>query len=340
MDGGGDGAVRVLHARPRYVVNGLSVPRADHRGKEGCVRGGAGEEERKGVVHAATLGRESEKVKFKLDNVVGRLAPTPSGALHLGNALAFGAAWLSARAAGGRLLLRMEDLDRGRSRPDVEREQRADLRWLGLDWDAETPRQSGRRYTLDGIDAYRCDCPRAARREGPCACREASRVAGAWRLRTPRREVSWIDRARGVVRAVPTEDPVLVRADGEPGYPLAVVIDDARDGVTEVVRGADLVDATASQVILHGMLGLSVPTYLHVPLVLGPDGRKLGKSHGSTGIAALRHAGWRPEDVWATLLPQLGIDGAVRLDEAVVGFDATGIPPGPVRVDADGRVTG
>ncbi len=302
--------------------------------------GRSGKEEREGVVHGATVGCVAEKVKFKHDNCVGRMAPTPSGLLHLGNALAFGAAWLSARSAGGRLLLRMEDLDRGRAREDVEATQRADLRWLGLDWDAETPRQSSRSYALDGIDAYRCDCPRAVRLAGACACRDAVREMGAWRLRVPRNEVVWVDRARGPLRALPDDDPVLVRSDGEPGYPLAVVCDDARDGVTEVVRGADLVDATAAQVVLHRMLGLPVPTYLHVPLLVGPDGRKLGKSHGSTGIAALRAAGWRPQDVWAVLLPLLGVPGAAGLREAVGRFDAAAIPRGPFQVDADGRVAG
>ncbi len=278
--------------------------------------------------------------------VVGRLAPTPSGYLHLGNALAFGAAWLSARAAGGRVLLRVEDLDRGRSRTAVAESQREDLRWLGIDWDAETPPQSTRRYDLVGIDAYPCDCPRPARLAGACRCRE--RASGlvsdplrfAWRLRAPRHAVAWTDRARGPQLHVPDDDPVLVRAGGEAGYPLAVVVDDARDGVTEVVRGADLVEATAAQVVLHGMLGLPVPTYLHVPLLLGPDGRKLGKSHGSTDLRALRAAGWTPREVWARLLPLLGLEGGDTLDGAVRAFDAVRVRPGPYRVGDDGSVAG
>lgn len=272
-------------------------------------------------------------------SVVGRMAPTPSGLLHLGNALAFGAAWLSARSAGGRVVLRVEDLDRGRAREDVAVAQREDLRWLGLDWDEETTPQSRRTYDLHGIEAYRCDCPRAARLEGRCGCRDRDVVvtSGAWRLRAPRTPVAWEDRALGPQVALVEDDPVLVRADGEAGYPLAVVLDDARDGVTQVVRGGDLVTATAAQVVLHQMRGLGLPSYLHVPLLLGADGKKLGKSHGSTDLRSLRSAGWGPEDVWRTLLPLLGVQ-TPTLSEAVGAFDAARVPRGPWVVDAEGRV--
>lgn len=265
---------------------------------------------------------------------VGRLAPTPSGLLHLGNALAFGAAWLSARGAGGRLLLRVEDLDRGRARDEVAAAQRADLVWLGIDWDEEVPAQSTRTYPLDGIPTYRCTCNRATRLARACRCRDAGHAEGVWRFRTPDGAVSFTDRARGAVTVVPEDDPVLMRADGEPAYPLAVVVDDARDGVTEVVRGGDLLEATAVQVRLYEVLGLAPPTWLHVPLLLGPDGKKLSKSHGSTGIAELRAAGWSADRVWATLLPALGLPPgplhAARLDPARV-------PAGPFVVE-DGRL--
>ena len=271
--------------------------------------------------------------------VVGRMAPTPSGLLHLGNALAFGAAWLSARAAGGRVLLRMEDLDRGRAREDIAVAQREDLRWLGLDWDEETTPQSQRTYDLLGIEVYRCDCSRASRLAGRCGCRDrgGSLARGAWRLRAPRGHVAWEDRALGAQLSTVEDDPVLVRADGEAGYPLAVVLDDARDGVTEVVRGGDLVTATAAQVVLHRMRGLLLPTYLHVPLLLGPDGKKLGKSHGSTDLRSLRRDGWVAQDVWRTLLPLLGVQ-TPSLGAAVGAFDAARVPRGPWVVDAEGRV--
>lgn len=252
----------------------------------------------------------------------GRLAPTPSGDLHLGNALAFGAAWLSARGAGGRVLLRVEDLDRGRARAEIAERQREDLRWLGLEWDEEVTPQSQRTYDLDGIPTYRCPCPRHARLIGHCRCRFVPQTHGAWRFRTPRGTVGFVDRAAGPQAFEPEDDPILVRADGEAAYPLAVVIDDARDGVTEVVRGGDLLVATATQVRLHEALGLPFPTWLHVATLMGPDGRKLSKSHGSTELRALRAAGWAPDDVWRLLLPLLGSPADrladARLDPAAV----------------------
>src|SRR5690606_5256920 len=185
--------------------------------------------------------------------------------------------WLSARNAGGRLLLRIEDLDRGRAREAIAASQRADLLWLGIDWDEEVPPQSTRHYDLDGIPTYRCDCNRAARLARACPHREHPAASGAWRFCTPPGKVTFTDRARGLQTFAPDEDPVLMRADGEPAYPLAVVIDDARDGVTEVVRGADLLQATATQIRLHEALGLPIPSYLHVPMLLGADGKKLSK---------------------------------------------------------------
>jgi len=269
-------------------------------------------------------------------SVVGRLAPTPSGHLHLGNALAFGAAWLSVRNAGGRLLLRIEDIDRSRSRPGIAESQRGDLLWLGLEWDAEVPRQSERVYTTEGLDTYRCDCTRRQRQERPCPHRHQPSVEGAVRFRSARRPVAFEDRAQGPQLHVPDQDPLLVRRDGEPGYPLAVVLDDLRDGVTEVVRGGDLLGPTAVQVELYRALGRTPPTWLHVPLLLGPDGRKLGKSHGSTELRALREAGWTAADVWRRLLPLLGIASGVKLTDARLVPSA--VPAGPFTLEADGAV--
>ena len=279
------------------------------------------------------------------DAPTGRLAPTPSGHLHLGNALAFGAAYLSTRSAGGRLLLRIEDLDRGRAREDVARAQRDDLRWLGIDWDEEVPPQSARTYDTAGLDVYRCACSRAARLAGTCRCRDLPRGAAppdapaAIRLRTPRAAVAFVDRALGPRSVLPDDDPVLVRADGEAAYPLAVVIDDARDGVDEVVRGGDLVEATAVQLVIHRMLGLAPPTYLHVPVLLGPDGRKLSKSHGSTELRALRACGWTATRVWELLLPLLGLPPGA-LHHAIPRFDAARVQQGERVVSDDGRIVG
>lgn len=266
---------------------------------------------------------------------IGRMAPTPSGALHLGNALAFGAAWLSVRAAGGRLLLRIEDLDRGRAREEIAERQRAELRWLGLEWDEEVPAQSTRRYPLDGIPTYRCPCTRATRLYLGCRCRDKAQDRGAWRFWTPPGEVVFVDRAWGEQRFRPDEDPILLRADGEAAYPLAVVLDDLRDGVTEVVRGADLLPATATQIRLYEQLGRRPPSWLHVPVLYGPDGKKLSKSHGSTELGALRAAGWSRRRVWETLLPVLGLPPA---DIGEVTLRPEQIPLGHRVVDAEGRV--
>ncbi len=239
----------------------------------------------------------------------GRLAPTPSGHLHLGNALAFGAAWLSVRAVQGELLLRIEDLDRGRSRPEIADAQRRDLEWLGLHWDREVPAQSTRAYTTKGLPTYLCDCSRKQRLAGGCVHRKAPAESGAVRLRSGRALIHFSDRAQGPQAFVPDQDAMLVRRDGEAGYPLAVVIDDHRDGVTEVVRGGDLLEPTAVQVELYELLSWAQPSWLHVPLLLGPDGRKLSKSHGSTEIRALRAAGVSQEQIWGALLPLLGCAG-------------------------------
>ncbi|MEC8422464.1 MAG: glutamate--tRNA ligase family protein [Myxococcota bacterium] len=267
-------------------------------------------------------------------SVVGRLAPTPSGHLHLGNALAFGAAWLSVRNQGGQLLLRVEDLDRGRARSDIADAQRDDLRWLGLHWDVEVQPQSMRTYGIEGLETYLCDCTRKQRAVRPCPHRAAPAEAGAVRFRSARRPVAFVDRAQGPQMHTPSQDPLLLRRSGAPGYPLAVVVEDHRDGVTEVVRGGDLLAPTATQVELYEALGWTPPTWLHVPLLLGPDGRKLSKSHGSTELRSLRAAGWTAGDVWTRLLPLLGIPTGVHLERAELIPER--VPEGPFVVDGRG----
>jgi glutamyl/glutaminyl-tRNA synthetase len=273
---------------------------------------------------------------------VGRLAPTPSGHLHLGNVVAFGAAWLSARAAGGRVLLRIEDVDQARARASVARQQRADLQWLGLDWDEEVPPQSARDYAplLDVLAhrVYRCTCTRRMIREAggiyPGTCRTAGHDTGSWRFRLDEGPTPFVDRRWGVQRVSPGTlgDPVLRRRDGVFAYPLAVVADDLVDGVTEVVRGSDLLPFTAVQVQLWEALGATPPTWLHSPIILGPDGHKLSKSHGSSHVGLLREAGWTPRDVWRLVLPWLGLSGD-DLAAAVPDFDPRAGPRGPVVLD-------
>ncbi len=272
--------------------------------------------------------------------VVGRLAPTPSGHLHLGNALAFSAAWLSARSRGGRLLLRFEDVDTLRARAEVEASQREDLRWLGLEWDEEVPRQSERDYlpALQRLEdrLYYCTCTRRQLREAggvhPQSCRLAGHQEGAVRFWLPLGEVRVVDRRWGTRTVDPTRlgDPVLRRRDGLFTYTHAVVADDVTDGVTEVVRGADLLDFTAVQQRLWEAWGAPPPTWLHCALVLGPDGKKLSKSHGSLELRALRAAGWTRRQVWDLLLPWLGLESGLEPTDAIRSFDPRRLLFGPI----------
>jgi glutamyl-Q tRNA(Asp) synthetase len=282
----------------------------------------------------------------RMGTITGRLAPTPSGRLHLGNACAAAAAWLSIRQRGGRLLLRIEDVDAGRARDDVADAIRADLAWLGVHWDAETPAQSTRDYApaLARLAAhtYVCACTRAASRDagGACVggCRTRRLTAGAVRFALPPGVETVADRARGdsAVDLASVADPVLRRRDGCYTYSLAVVADDIADGVTEVARGADLVDQSAVQAVLWRALGAAPPAWLHAPLILGGDGKKLSKSHRSAAVGDLRELGWSPGEVWRTVLPWLGLrpleaatDGRALLHHALAAFDPARIPRGP-----------
>jgi len=275
--------------------------------------------------------------------VVGRLAPTTSGHLHLGNAMAFGMAWLSTRSAGGRLLLRFEDVDRQRARPEIETSQRVDLDWLGLTVDEERPPQCERDYTpwLAALSdrTYRCTCTRSQiRRTGGAytgTCRDAGHAEGALRFRLQDQVETYYDRRFGSqrARALDFGDPVLQRRDGVVTYNLAVVADDIADGVTEVVRGADLLGYTAVQIQLWEAFGATPPTWLHGPLLRHRDGRKLSKSHGSTEIRSLRAAGHTPQHIWQLLLSWLDLPGDA-LDQAVSSFSPTAGRLGPIEVPA------
>jgi glutamyl-tRNA synthetase len=242
--------------------------------------------------------------------MTGRFAPSPTGDLHLGNLRTALLAWLFARSAGGRFLMRMEDLDRGRVRPGVEERQLADLAALGIDWDGPVVRQSERlplyEQAIVRLDEagllYPCFCTRAEIREAasaphgplpegayPGTCRELSasdrakrEAAGrppALRVRAGAARVKVEDAQLGPLSGT-VDDFVVRRGDGVPAYNLAVVVDDAAQGVDQVVRGADLADSTPRQAWLARALGLPEPAYAHVPLVLGPDGSRLAKRHG------------------------------------------------------------
>jgi glutamyl-tRNA synthetase len=251
----------------------------------------------------------------------GRLAPSPTGAQHVGNARTYLIAWLRARSAGGALVLRVEDIDSPRVKAGAAAAACDDLRWLGLDWD-EGPVEQTQRLTLyesalvrlqEQERVYPCTCTRsdveraasaphdehAGGYPGTCAGRHAADAAAlaspyCWRFRLPRRLFNYEDDFLGAVEvdlAAAGSDFVVWKSAGTPAYQLAVVVDDAAQRVTEVVRGDDLVPSTPRQLLLYEALGLPPPRFVHVPLVVGPDGRRLAKRHGDTRLAALRRAG-------------------------------------------------
>ena len=282
---------------------------------------------------------------------VGRFAPSPTGPLHVGNLRTALVAWLAARTDGSTLLLRSEDLDPA-SRPEHEEGQLADLRALGLEWDGPVVRQSERRPlyedALSDLDAagltYPCYCTRREVREatraphgdlpegaypGTCreltaaerAAREAEGRPPALRLRADGARASAVDARVGVVEGV-VDDVVLRRNDGLPAYNLAVVVDDAAQGVEEVVRGDDLLPWTPRQAHLARLLGLAVPAYLHVPLVLGPDGDRLAKRHGAVTLADLGAGGTTAGEVRDLLLGSLGLPAPGGADPLAPALDA------------------
>jgi glutamyl-tRNA synthetase len=246
--------------------------------------------------------------------VTGRFAPSPTGPLHLGNLRTALAAWVLARADGSSFLVRMEDLDRATSSEANEARQLAELSAIGIDWDGPVVRQSERFACYDAaIDelvaagvTYECFCSRREIREAaqaphgaevpyPGTCRdltaaERSRRRAqrppALRLRAPRQPVTVDDLIAGPFTAIP-DDVVLRRNDGVPAYNLAVVVDDAAQGVTQVVRGDDLLASSPRQALLQDLLGLPRVAYAHVPLVLGGDGQRLAKRHGAVTLEDL-----------------------------------------------------
>ena len=260
--------------------------------------------------------------------VRGRFAPSPSGRMHLGNVFSALLAWLSVRRAGGVMVLRMEDLDPDRCRAAYAEQLADDLRWLGLDWDEgyqkggahgpylqseRTARYAAAFRALEerGL-VYPCYCTRAERLAASAPhrsdgqvvysgkCRhlteeERARLAQtrcpAWRLIVPDQEISFTDGLQGTYRENLLRDCgdfILRRSDGVYAYQLAVVCDDGDMGITQVVRGRDLLDSTPRQLYLYGLLGLTPPEFYHVPLLLAPDGRRLSKRDGDQSLENLR----------------------------------------------------
>lgn len=283
----------------------------------------------------------------------GRFAPSPTGSLHLGNLRTALVAWLFARSAGSRFLVRMEDLDSGLCTSEHERSQLADLTAIGLDWDGPVVRQSERRALYDAaIDrltaaglTYPCWCSRREILDAPsaphgappgaypgtCRDREPATVPEgrppALRLRASETRVTVVDRVRGAFDGV-VDDLVLRRNDGTPAYNLAVVVDDADQGVEEVVRGDDLLPSTPRQVHLAGVLALRPPAYAHVPLVLGPDGERLAKRHGAVTLADRGSA----EYVRSLLAASLGLASVgepVTVEQLLDRFDPLQLPRRP-----------
>lgn len=286
----------------------------------------------------------------------GRFAPSPTGELHLGNLRTAVVAWLAARAEGLGFVVRMEDLDRRQADRAVERAQLADLAAVGIDWDGPVLRQSERFAHYEAAIAelgsrglvYECYCTRREIHEAPSAphlpagaypgtCRELSssrreELLGrgrppALRLRTDDEQYTIVDRLHGVMYGG-VDDVVLRRNDGVPAYNLAVVVDDAAQGVTQVVRGDDLLSSTARHVHLQRLLGVATPSYLHVPLVVGSDGERLAKRHGAVTLAELRRQGTTVGEVVDWIADSLGLRAAgerVGIDRLVDRFDPTAL---------------
>ena len=299
---------------------------------------------------------------------ITRLAPSPTGALHLGNARTFLVNSLLARTCGWRILLRVEDLDGPRVKAGAAAQAVKDLQWLGLTWDERTPDQSQRaevyaeavRRLQAAGRAYPCICSRADvqraasaphREDGivvyPGTCRgrwadeaEAGRATNrpaAIRLGVDGAVIGFDDRIAGPQRfdlATTSGDFVIRKADGVAAYQLAVVLDDAAAGVTDVVRGDDLLDSTPRQLLLQQALGLTPPpTYWHLPLVIGPDGRRLAKRHGDTRLAHYRARGVTAERMLGLLAfwsGQLDRREPITMGELLAAFDIERLPTEPI----------
>ncbi|MBP8300306.1 MAG: tRNA glutamyl-Q(34) synthetase GluQRS [Planctomycetes bacterium] len=304
-------------------------------------------------------------------NCVGRLAPSPTGALHLGNARTFLLAWLSIRSRGGTLLLRIEDIDGPRVKSGAIAQTLEDLRWLGLLWDGEPVVQGERlalyraaaeRLVAEGR-AYPCVCsrkeieeaasaPHEAGDDGPIypgTCRgrftslaEAERTSGrpaALRFAVHGNAVPFLDGFAGAQAGRIAGDFVVQKRDGGPAYQLAVVVDDAAQGVRQVLRADDLLPSTPRQLLLYRALQLPEPQFVHVPLVVGSDGRRLAKRHGDTSLRHFREAGVTAEQVVGYLAHLCGMrprGTRCRPQDLLLDFDLARLPHGPVVGDQHG----
>jgi glutamyl-tRNA synthetase len=271
---------------------------------------------------------------------VGRLAPSPTGAQHIGNARTYLLAWLSARSRGGRLIIRIEDIDSPRIKPGADKQIVDDLRWLGIHWDEGPFYQTARLPLYEQALAqlqrqelvYPCTCTRTdielaasaphMEHEGPaypgtCAHRRVADAGNldrpfAWRFRSSAKHVDDLFLGPVTVPGSQMGDFVVWKSSGTPAYQLAVVVDDAAMGITEVVRGDDLVPSTPRQLQLYDALNLPKPSFAHVPLVVGPDGRRLAKRHGDTRLSALREQRVQAEALLGLLAWSCGWISSIR----------------------------
>lgn len=299
--------------------------------------------------------------------VCGRFAPTPSGRIHLGNILCAMLSWLSVRSKQGKYLLRIEDLDAMRCPRSLADQIEEDLQWFGIDWDdggsagGEQWYQSSRTEIYDkyfevlkdkGL-LYPCFCSRAElhtaqaphRSDGTYiyagTCRnltpeqiaeKSKRRPPAWRVRVPDRVVSFTDGCQGVYTenlAQDCGDFIIRRSDGVYGYQLAVVVDDGEMGVTEVVRGSDLLNSTPRQMYLYEQLGFPIPQFYHMPLLTAPDGRRLSKRDGDLDLGVLRERFGHPEPIVGMLAKAAGLRPTaepVALHELIADFSWDKIP--------------
>lgn len=300
----------------------------------------------------------------------GRFAPSPTGHLHVGNLRTALLAWLFARTDGGRFLVRVEDLDPVASREELAVEHLGDLAALGLDHDGPVLRQSSadararHDEAIDRLDAagllYPCFCTRREVAEAaqaahgplpegayPGTCRDLTDAERAerradrpdrepsWRVRAGGARVHVVDRLHGERDAI-IDDFVVRRGDGVPAYNLAVVVDDAHQAIAEVVRGDDLLDGTPRQAWLLDVLGLPRPVWTHVPLVLGPDGERLAKRHGSVTRAELAAVGFDAAQLLGWMGASLGLAApGERVDAGTLlaRFDPDAVPRTPAAFD-------
>jgi len=305
-------------------------------------------------------------------NVIGRFAPSPTGPLHIGNLRTAVIAWLCARQQDGELLLRFEDLDRANSKSEHEARQISELAQLGMTFGSNIIRQSERfdlyRDIVEGLRqqdlVYPCYCTRREILEstqaphGPAiegayagTCRnlsasdrserEQSGRPPALRLRSNSEEYIVDDLVAGPTTTV-IDDMVLLRNDGVPAYNLAVVVDDAAQGVTQIVRGDDLLLGTGRHIHLQKLLGYQTPQYVHVPLVVGPDAERLAKRHGAVTLEDLSHKGVGTQEVLGELARSIGsvVERPKDVADLLDDFNLDRLPRSPWTIPSHWQTVG